>query len=236
MLPDYYALLQVTPTADPEVIEAAYKRLAFKHHPDRNNDPSAGEMMKLLNDARDVLLDPARRRAYDLQRQRQERGSRGRQEEAANPARAEPHEGQGSPPGRRPQEDMGPRPTPTPGKVLVVGSATRLHPLVEEFLGFQIDGIGLVFSWSRWAFLGGYSNTQRAENRGWTVNWPGNGWTDGSLLEKDGCQVRISGRDNAQDRTVTITDQNGKFCGKLIDFVNAAKNNPSLHVQVDLSR
>lgn len=65
--PDYYQLLQVTPAADPDVIEAAYKRLTYKYHPDRNYEPSAKETMKLLNDAHDVLCDPQKRIEYDAQ-------------------------------------------------------------------------------------------------------------------------------------------------------------------------
>jgi len=60
-----YQTLQVDPAADPEVIEAAYKRLALKHHPDRSNDANAPTRMRELNDARAILLDPPRRRAYD---------------------------------------------------------------------------------------------------------------------------------------------------------------------------
>ena len=66
--PDYYKTLQVDENADVEVIQAAYKRLAFKHHPDRNFD---GEpMMKLLNEAYETLSDPIRRRAYDAARKK----------------------------------------------------------------------------------------------------------------------------------------------------------------------
>jgi len=60
-----YQTLQVDPAADPDVIEAAYKRLALKHHPDRSTDANAQTRMRELNDARAVLLDPPRRRAYD---------------------------------------------------------------------------------------------------------------------------------------------------------------------------
>lgn len=65
---DYYAVLQVDPEADPEVIEVAYRRLARKWHPDTNADPGAGARMQELNEAYHVLGDPARRRAYDAKR------------------------------------------------------------------------------------------------------------------------------------------------------------------------
>ena len=66
-MPSYYDVLQVAPGAEPDVIQAAYKRLAFRHHPDRNPDPAALETMKLLNEAYAVLSDPERRRLYDEQ-------------------------------------------------------------------------------------------------------------------------------------------------------------------------
>ncbi len=66
--PDYYEILQVSPGAEQEVIEAAYRRLARKYHPDVNSDPSAPGRMKQLNAAFAVLGDPTRRAAYDSHR------------------------------------------------------------------------------------------------------------------------------------------------------------------------
>lgn len=65
---DYYVILQVDPRAEPEVIEAAYRRLSLKHHPDVSREADAGRRMRELNEAFEVLSDPARRRAYDRQR------------------------------------------------------------------------------------------------------------------------------------------------------------------------
>jgi hypothetical protein len=65
MAPTLYAVLQVDPYADPDVIEAAFKRLALKHHPDRSRDPDSPAMMRELLAARDVLEDPVKRRSYD---------------------------------------------------------------------------------------------------------------------------------------------------------------------------
>jgi hypothetical protein len=60
-----YRVLQVDPSADPEVIQAAFKRLAMKYHPDRSRDPDAAERMRELTAAHDILTDPDRRAAYD---------------------------------------------------------------------------------------------------------------------------------------------------------------------------
>jgi curved DNA-binding protein CbpA len=70
---DPYKLLQVDPEADPEIIVAAYRRLARRYHPDVSASGEAAAMMVALNLARDTLLDPARRAQLDLQR----RGSAG---------------------------------------------------------------------------------------------------------------------------------------------------------------
>lgn len=62
---DLYEVLQVHPRAEPDVIRAAYRILARKYHPDHGGDP---RRMIELNDAWDVLGDPARRAAYDATR------------------------------------------------------------------------------------------------------------------------------------------------------------------------
>lgn len=63
--PDYYRILQVHPGAEREVIDAAYRRLAAKYHPDVNHASNAAERMKQINAAYEVLSDPVKRAAYD---------------------------------------------------------------------------------------------------------------------------------------------------------------------------
>lgn len=60
---NYYKLLQVDPEAEPEVIEAAFRRLAKKYHPDVSDQDAA--RMQSLNEAWYVLRDPERRAAYN---------------------------------------------------------------------------------------------------------------------------------------------------------------------------
>ena len=64
---DLYAELGVTPQAEPEVIRAAYRALARRYHPDRQNGASAlmAAKMARINHAYDVLGQADRRRAYD---------------------------------------------------------------------------------------------------------------------------------------------------------------------------
>lgn len=67
---DYYEVLMVREGATEEEIRVQYRRLAAVLHPDANpqRPDLAGERMKLLNEAKDVLLDPARRAEYDARR------------------------------------------------------------------------------------------------------------------------------------------------------------------------
>jgi curved DNA-binding protein CbpA len=62
---DPYEILQVARHADAEVIHAAYRKLAQKHHPDRSKDPDATRRMIELTEAHDILSDPDRRVAFD---------------------------------------------------------------------------------------------------------------------------------------------------------------------------
>jgi DnaJ-class molecular chaperone len=67
---DYYQILEVDQTASSRQIKDAYRKLAFKYHPDRNSkNPAAAEKMKGLNEAYAVLSDPVKRREYDTLRQ-----------------------------------------------------------------------------------------------------------------------------------------------------------------------
>lgn len=61
----HYHILQVQPDADQEVVDAAYRRLCKKHHPDLNPGFESEVHIRLLNDAYHVLGDPIKRTAYD---------------------------------------------------------------------------------------------------------------------------------------------------------------------------
>lgn len=63
---DHYLTLQLDPTAEPEVVRAAYRALAQKYHPDREG--GSGERMIAINQAWYVLGNPESRAAYDRSR------------------------------------------------------------------------------------------------------------------------------------------------------------------------
>lgn len=67
---DYYKILGVPEKASEQAIKVAFRRLAFKYHPDTNpgNERQAEERFKEINEAYGVLGDKAKRQQYDLAR------------------------------------------------------------------------------------------------------------------------------------------------------------------------
>jgi molecular chaperone DnaJ len=63
---EYYEILEITKDADNETIKKAYRKLALKYHPDRNQgDKQAEEKFKQINEAYQVLSDSQKREIYD---------------------------------------------------------------------------------------------------------------------------------------------------------------------------
>jgi molecular chaperone DnaJ len=63
---DYYEVLGLNRDASEEEIKKAYRKLAMKHHPDRNPDSKDGEeKFKEAKEAYEILTEPEKRRAYD---------------------------------------------------------------------------------------------------------------------------------------------------------------------------
>src|SRR4051812_50180991 len=67
---DYYAVLGVPASATQDEIKKAYRKLASRHHPDKNpNDPKAAETFKSISEAYQTLGDAEKRKQYDQMRQ-----------------------------------------------------------------------------------------------------------------------------------------------------------------------
>jgi len=75
---DYYETLGVARTASAEEIKQAFRKLARIHHPDVAKNKAAGEAkFKEINEAYEVLSDPAKRRRYDELGANWQEGGRG---------------------------------------------------------------------------------------------------------------------------------------------------------------
>lgn len=65
MARDYYDILGVSRSADPDELKRSYRRLARKYHPDVNKESGAEETFKEINKAYETLSDPQMRGRYD---------------------------------------------------------------------------------------------------------------------------------------------------------------------------
>jgi curved DNA-binding protein CbpA len=73
---DYYSILGVLPSIEASALDAVYKALVKKYHPDvfAGDKNIAEEKTKEINEAYSVLRDPQKRKQYDEQRQKENKG------------------------------------------------------------------------------------------------------------------------------------------------------------------
>lgn len=121
---DYYATLGVKKAATEKEIKQAFRRLARKHHPDVNpGDRSAEAKFKEVNEAYEVLGDPATRKKYD------ELGANWRHYEQAPPGTAP----QGPPAGFRSM-------TPEEVQEILDAGGSPFSDFFNAFFGGQATG------------------------------------------------------------------------------------------------
>jgi len=84
---DHYELFGVARDVSPAELRRAYRRLAARHHPDRNRDDAAAATRRMaeINEAFATLVDPVRRFDYDRRLGRSGAPSARRTERAASP-------------------------------------------------------------------------------------------------------------------------------------------------------
>jgi len=83
---DYYKVLGVDKKASPADIKKAYRVLAVKHHPDKNQgNKEAEEKFKLANEANEVLSNPEKRKKYDELGDNWQQYERGNNQAKGNP-------------------------------------------------------------------------------------------------------------------------------------------------------
>lgn len=159
---DYYRVLGLTSAASKADIKEAFTRLALKHHPDQKGGNGSGDMMKLILEARNVLLDHATRKQYD--QARTAHANAWKRPAAPPPRRTPPHppprhhtvygapQPPASPPPKRPPPSTAPPPPPTrpspirpphaPWKLRVV---TIAHFILAAFpMLMLLTGIALI--------------------------------------------------------------------------------------------
>ena len=67
---DYYKILGVSNTASDSDIKKAYRKLALKYHPDKNDSDKAEDLFKQVAEAYSILGDSSKRKDYDISRRR----------------------------------------------------------------------------------------------------------------------------------------------------------------------
>jgi hypothetical protein len=87
---DPYKILQVSPDEEDKIIEAAYRSLARKYHPDANPGFSQDERMRDINWAYEILSKPSKRKEWDT-RNRAKGASEGTENsQRSNPQKVDP--------------------------------------------------------------------------------------------------------------------------------------------------
>jgi curved DNA-binding protein CbpA len=122
---DYYKILGVEPTATQEEIKTAFRRLAFKYHPDHHNGDRAKEAkFKEASESYEVLCDPVKRAKYDRTRP------------------------QPTPPPPPPRQEAPPPPPPSPPRSTPVQSSSGSGAAAAGLGGLFTLGLAALGIWA----------------------------------------------------------------------------------------
>ena len=152
---DPYKTLQVDSEAEDEVIQAAYRRLARKYHPDLASGDEAVAKMAAINAAWELIGDPAKRRAYDRRR-------------AANPPPRAPAGTSGHAAG----------PAGTPSSTTTSGATPKADPRPA---GRPPDEVSPDWTSGRSSHGGGYDESMR-QSEGYGAAGPPPGRPSGTVI------------------------------------------------------
>jgi len=179
-VPDPYKTLQVDSEAESEVIEAAYRRLARKYHPDVAIGPGAQERMVRINQAWEMLKDPGRRAAVDRARARASAtASRVAAADAHAQARANP--APHSPPAAQPTRHWRETRPGTGGAGDADPTPSGRRPM-WPFVGVSDDRASPNWTAGRSATGGGYDQRTMGTAQGHGTAGPPPGSPSGSVL------------------------------------------------------
>lgn len=183
---DAYKVLQVDPEAEDEVVQAAYRRLARKYHPDMGGGADAVARMAAINAAWALIGKPDARAGFDRARSLAGRAGPPRPAAQATSDGAAPTPG-GPPPGGPPPGGP-PRGTPTAGHPHGASDATGRPP----------DTVSRDWTSGRSTQGGGFDDSMRAaDGLGAAGRPPGpqsgsvltfgryNGWSLGEIARRD---------------------------------------------------
>ena len=134
----HYDNLQVSRLASEEVVRSAYRSLAQKHHPDKNPEDrkNSERIMKILNEAYEVLSNPEKRRKHDEWIREQER------EPSPQRPSQQPHSGSYQQPSQQPNPGSYRQPPQRPNPESYYQPPTQ--PLSNGSAGKWLLGISIL--------------------------------------------------------------------------------------------
>ena len=218
---DYYEILQVSPSAEPEIIEAAYRKLAQKYHPDINTILTSAEKMREINIAHGILSDPLMRSQYH---------SRWLQERARMKSLTGAHIPVDPGPASRISYSAGSKPIHQTRPVNIVGTIASIV-VVLLILGAVIFAISKNSGFDLGSLIPSNSATSIApvtqqENENTEISNPVQSRTDEAIAEFTGAIEINPGDAEAYNGRALIYQGKGDYDRALADFTKAIEIDP----------